>query len=118
MQSAPRPTTTATDTFDRAALRSARPGERIGAAHRRGRRYHSYVAELGGGLFANIADERLVGVGIEPVGDVLVRLDGRIDRIGDRRHRLRLVWAAPAAAGAVAAAGVAAGLVLGRRRAA
>lgn len=73
-----------------------------------GRRVSSYAREIPGGLFANVRDGRIVGVGIEPIGDVVVERDGRVVGLESSWHRARparLVWVAPlagAAAGAVA----------------
>jgi hypothetical protein len=100
-----------------AELMHEQVGAQVGPYRRRGRRYHSYARAIGGGLYANVIDARLVSFGVEPVADVVVGVDGSLEFI-DRRPVPRLVWAAPLGAAAATAGAVAAGLVLRRRQAA
>lgn len=89
----------------------AEAGVEVDVYRRRGRRYHSYARSVGGGLYANVVDGRLVGFGLEPVADVVVALDGQIQYV-DRRPVPVLAWAAPLGA----AAAMATGYVLRRAR--
>lgn len=90
-------------------------GAAVDAVRRRGRRYPSYAQAIGGGLYANVVDGRLVGFGIEPVAPVVIDREGRITSI-DRRPVPVLAWAAPLGAAAAAGAAVATGYVLRRSR--
>lgn len=96
-------------------------GSRMGAVRHHGRRCGTYARELGGGLYANVVDGSVTGLGIEPTGEWLVHRDGRMEQL-DIRRRLSLAWAAPIAGaaigGAAIAAGVTAGVVRRHRRAA
>ena len=62
-----------------------RAGQPWGAHRRHGRRYPTYSRELGGGLFANVVNGVVSSVGVEPVGDWVVRRSGRVE--GARPHR-------------------------------
>jgi hypothetical protein len=83
----------------RAAARRARVGWR---------RFDAVAVELPGRMFAAVAHGSIQGFGVEPVGDVLVGLDGRTHRLagGARGHvdRVRVALAA-ATAGTLATAG-------------
>lgn len=85
-------------------------------------RTHDDVAvALPGGLFGHVRNGRLVGFGLEPVGDVVVDRERHVTNLldGTKGH---LVWSrvVAVAGGATAAAGTVAGvvtaIVLGRRR--
>lgn len=87
-------------------------------------RSHDDVAvALPGGMFGHVHKGRLVGFGLEPVGDVLVESDRHVEDLidGSRGH---LVWgrvvavAGGAAAAASTVAGVTAAVLRGRREAA
>ena len=72
---------------------------------------------IGAGLVVNVINGRVTGFGLEPTTDLLVTRRGHI--VHPDRRRPVLVWAAPIAATAAAAAGaVATGVVLRHRRAA
>ena len=94
-----------------------RAGQPWGAHRHHGRRYPSYSRELGGGLFANV----VTSVGVEPVGDWVVRRSGRVEALvpAARPSRPTLVWAAPLATAAIGGAAFAASFALrhGRRAA-
>ncbi len=90
-------------------LRMMHTGDAAGTVRRRGRRLDTYAVAIGGGLFANVANGRVVGFGIEPVGPVL-----HAGPVPKKRH-LALALAAPIGAAAAAGAAVAAGLVLRHR---
>ncbi len=98
-----------------------RAGQPWGAHRRHGRRYPTYSRELGGGLFANVVDGVVTSVGVEPVGDWVVRRSGRVEALvpTTRPSRPALVWAAPLATAAIGGAAVAASFALrhGRRAA-
>lgn len=98
-----------------------RAGQPWGAHRRHGRRYLTYSQELGGGLFANVVNGVVTSVGVEPVGDWVVRRSGRVEAVVPtaRPQRPTLVWAAPLATAAIGGAAVAASLALrhGRRAA-
>lgn len=87
-------------------------------------RIHDDVAvALPGGLFGHVRNGRLVGFGLEPVGDVYVDEDRKVTDLldGGPGH---LLWgriaavAGGATAAASAVAGVVTAVVLGRRQAA
>ncbi len=100
-----------------AEITTGRAGERVGAFRRHGRRHPTYSLAIGGGLVANVVDGTLAGFGLEPCTDTLIARDGHVTH-RDRRRPM-LVWAAPLAGAAAAAAGaVATGVVLRHRRAA
>ncbi len=87
-------------------------------------RTHDDVAvALPGGLFGHVRNGRLVGFGLEPVGDVYVDQERRVSDLPDGGSG-HLLWGriAAVAGGATAAASTVAGvvtaIVLGRRRAA
>ena len=87
-------------------------------------RSHDDVAvTLPGGLFGHVQRGRLVGFGLEPVGDVLVESTHKVSDL-DGGNRGHLLWGriAAVAGGATAAASTVAGVVtavvLGRRRSA
>jgi hypothetical protein len=85
-------------------------------------RGHDDVAvALPGGLFGHVHKGRLVGFGLEPVGDVMVDSAHHVEVLddGERGH---VMWgrvaavAGGAAAAASTVAGVVTAVVLGRRR--
>jgi hypothetical protein len=87
-------------------------------------RTHDDVAvALPGGLFGHVRNGRLVGFGLEPVGDVFVDEERHVTDLPDGGSG-HLLWGriAAVAGGATAAASTVAGvvtaIVLGRRRAA
>ena len=87
-----------------------RAGDLVDAIWRRGRRRATFAHGIGGGLYANVVDGVLVGFGLEPIAGPFVPT--RVSR-----HNIVLVWAAPVAGAAAAAAGaVATGLVWRHRR--
>jgi hypothetical protein len=94
-----------------ADITAGRAGERVGSHRRYGRRYTTYSQVIGGGFVANVVDGRLVGFGTEPCTDLVIELDGRI--IHRDRRRPVLVWAAPIAGAAAAAAGAMAAAAAG-----
>ncbi len=85
-------------------------------------RSHDDVAvALPGGMFGHVHKGRLVGFGLEPVGDVVVDSNRHVEKLidGARGHVLWGRVAAVAGGSAAAAstvAGVVTALVLGRRR--
>ncbi len=88
-----------------------RAGEPVEAMWRHGRRRATFAQDIGGGMYANVVDGVLVGFGIEPVAGPFVSTMSPV------RHHAVLVWAAPLAGAAAAAAGaVATGLMLRHRR--
>lgn len=98
-------------------VRTARAGDPVGPYRRHGRRYPSYSLAIGGGLVVNVVNGRVAGFGLEPTTDLFVSPDGHF--VHRDRRRPALVWAAPLAATAAAAAGaVATSVVLRHRRAA
>lgn len=74
-------------------------------AHIGWRRFDAVAVELPGRLFAAVRNGRIQGFGVEPVGDVVVSLDGRTQHLagGDRGHldRVRVALAAAATSAAV-----------------
>jgi hypothetical protein len=85
-------------------------------------RTHDDVAvAMPGGMFGHVRNGKLVGFGLEPIGDVLVdsqrRVSELIDGSGGRFLWGRVVAIAGGSAAAVSSvAGVATAVVLGRRR--
>lgn len=85
-------------------------------------RAHDDVAvAMPGGMFGHVRNGKLVGFGLEPIGDVLVDSQRRVSNLMDG-SRGRVLWGriAAIAGGSAAAvssvAGVATAVVLGRRR--
>ena len=84
------------------------------------RRHDDVAVEMPGGLFGHVRDGKLVGFGLEPIGDVLVDSQRRVSSLLDG-DRGRVMWGrvAAVAGGSAAAvssvAGVATAVVLGRR---
>ena len=85
-------------------------------------RAHDDVAvAMPGGMFGHVRDGKLVGFGLEPIGDVLVDSQRRVTNLIDGSSG-RLLWGriAAIAGGSAAAvssvAGVATAVILGRRR--
>ena len=91
-----------------------RAGQPWGAHRWHGRRYATYSRELGGGLFANVVDGVVTSVGVEPIGDWMVRRSGRVESVVVGAHRTRptIVWAAPLATAAIGGAAVATSVAL------
>jgi hypothetical protein len=85
-------------------------------------RTHDDVAvAMPGGMFGHVRNGKLVGFGLEPIGDVLVdsqrRVSVLIDGSGGRFLWGRVVAIAGGSAAAVSSvAGVATAVILGRRR--
>ncbi|HTO00490.1 MAG TPA: hypothetical protein VL068_07430, partial [Microthrixaceae bacterium] len=84
-------------------------------------RTHDDVAvTLPGGLFGHVRNGKLVGFGLEPIGDVLVDSQRRVSNLVDG-EKGRVLWGrvAAVAGGSAAAvssvAGVATAVILGRR---
>jgi len=88
---------------------SKRAGDPVEAIWWRGRRRSSFSQCVGGGLRVNVVNGVLVGIGLEPVDGPDVPVPG------SPRHHVALLWAAPLAGAAAAAA---TGLVWRHRRAA
>jgi hypothetical protein len=82
-------------------------------------RSHDDVAvALPGGLFGHVRNGKLVGFGLEPVGDVYVDSERQVSDLPDGAKG-HLMWnrvAAVAGAAVSTAAGVATAILLGRRR--
>lgn len=85
-------------------------------------RAHDDVAvAMPGGMFGHVRDGKLVGFGLEPIGDVLVDSQRQVSRLLDGT-RGRVLWgrvaaiAGGSAAAASSVAGVATAIILGRRR--
>lgn len=84
-------------------------------------RTHDDVAvTLPGGLFGHVRNGKLVGFGLEPIGDVLVDSKRKVSSLADG-EKGRVLWGrvAAVAGGSAAAvssvAGVATAVILGRR---
>ena len=97
-----------------ADITAGRAGEQVGSHRRYGRRYTTYSQVIGGGFVANVVDGTLVGFGTEPCTGIVIELDGRI--VHRDRRRPVLVWAAPIAGAAAAAAGAMATSAILRHR--
>lgn len=84
------------------------------------RRHDDVAVSLPGGMFGHVRDGKLVGFGLEPIGDVLVDSQKRVTDLLDG-DRGRVMWGrvAAVAGGSAAAvssvAGVVAAVALGRR---
>lgn len=87
------------------------------------RRHDDVAVALPGGMFGHVREGKLVGFGLEPIGDVLVDSQRRVSDLLDG-SKGQLLWGrvAAVAGGSAAAvssmAGVATAIVVGRRRAA
>lgn len=85
------------------------------------RRHDDVAVALPGGMFGHVHKGKLVGFGLEPIGDVLVDSQRKVVDLIDG-SKGRVVWGrvAAVAGGSAAAissvAGVATAVVLGRRR--
>lgn len=96
--------------------------ELASAANTAFRAHDDVAVELPGGLFGHVHKGRLVGFGLEPVGDVLVERDHHVADLPDGSPG-HLVWgrvaavAGGAAAAASTVAGVTAAVLHGRRHA-
>ncbi len=85
------------------------------------RKHDDVAVALPGGLFGHVHKGRLVGFGLEPVGDVVVESDRHVEDLldGTGGHFLWNRFAAVAGGAAAAAstvAGVTAAVIHGRRR--
>jgi hypothetical protein len=85
------------------------------------RRHDDVAVALPGGMFGHVHKGKLVSFGLEPIGDVLVDSQRRVNDLidGDKGEFLwgRVVAVAGGTAAAVSSvAGVATAVVLGRRR--
>jgi hypothetical protein len=94
--------------------------ERAKAANSAFRTHEDVAVALPGGLFGHVRNGRLVGFGLEPVGDVYVDEERHVTDLPDGGPG-QLLWGriAAVAGGATAAASTVAGVVtilLGRRR--
>lgn len=84
------------------------------------RRHDDVAVALPGGLFGHVREGKLVGFGLEPIGDVLVDSQRKVSSLLDG-DRGRVMWGrvAAVAGGSAAAvssvAGVVAAVALGRR---
>lgn len=84
------------------------------------RRHDDVAVTLPGGLYGHVRDGKLVGFGLEPIGDVLVDSKRHVSNLLDG-ERGRVMWGrvAAVAGGSAAAvssvAGVVAAVALGRR---
>lgn len=84
------------------------------------RRHDDVAVTLPGGMFGHVRDGKLVGFGLEPIGDVLVDSQRRVSKLLDGESG-RVMWGrvAAVAGGSAAAvssvAGVVAAVALGRR---
>lgn len=88
-------------------------------------RVHDSVAvALPGGMFGQVRDGKLISIGLEPIGDVIVDAQHKVTSMldGDKGRvlwgRVAAVVGGSAAAASSIAAGVVAAVVLGRRRSA
>jgi hypothetical protein len=75
------------------------------------RRFTDFAVETPSSMFVHVRDGRVAGIGIEPLGDVLVALDGTVTRLldGGRGNLDRVRVAVTAGVGATIAAAAAAG---------
>lgn len=85
-------------------------------------RAHDDVAvSMPGGMFGHVRNGKLVGFGLEPIGDVLVDSQRKVSSLVDG-SKGRVLWgrvaavAGGSAAAASSVAGVATAIILGRRR--
>lgn len=84
------------------------------------RRHDDVAVTLPGGMFGHVRDGKLVGFGLEPIGDVLVDSQKRVSDLLDG-ERGKVLWGrvAAVAGGSAAAvssvAGVVTAVALGRR---
>jgi hypothetical protein len=85
------------------------------------RRHDDVAVALPGGMFGHVHKGKLVGFGLEPIGDVLVDSQRKVSDLVDG-SKGQLLWGrvAAVAGGSAAAvssvAGVATAVILGRRR--
>lgn len=85
------------------------------------RRHDDVAVALPGGMFGHVHKGKLVGFGLEPIGDVLVDSQRKVSDLvdGSKGHLLwgRVAAVAGGSAAAVSSvAGVATAVILGRRR--
>jgi len=117
-------TETLTDTISDGVATAVQNAVELARSANSAFRAHDDVAvAMPGGMFGHVRDGKLVGFGLEPIGDVLVDSQRRVSDLLDG-SRGRFLWGRVAAiAGGSAAAvssvaGVVTAVVLGRRRAA
>ena len=119
------PSTTLTDTINSASAAFERTVmnalELAQSANSVFRRHDDVAVALPGGMFGHVHKGKLVGFGLEPIGDVLVDSQRKVVDLIDG-GKGKVVWGrvAAVAGGSAAAissvAGVATAVVLGRRR--
>jgi hypothetical protein len=115
-------TDTITETFSDAVATTVQNAVELARSANSAFRSHDDVAvAMPGGLFGHVRDGKLVGFGLEPIGDVLVDSQRRVSRLIDGSPG-RVMWgrvaaiAGGSAAAASSVAGVVTAVVLGRRR--
>lgn len=118
----PKLTETLTGTISEAVSAAAQNAVELARAANSAFRAHDDVAvAMPGGMFGHVRNGKLVGFGLEPIGDVLVDSQRKVSRLVDGSPG-RVLWGriAALAGGSAAAvssvAGVATAVVLGRRR--
>src|SRR5690606_19176723 len=114
-------TETLTDTISDAVATAVQNAVDLARAANSAFRAHDDVAvTLPGGLFGHVRNGKLVGFGLEPIGDVLVDSKRKVSSLADG-EKGRVLWGrvAAVAGGSAAAvssvAGVATAVILGRR---
>ena len=117
-------TETLTDTISDAVATAVQNAVDLARSANSAFRAHDDVAvAMPGGLYGHVRDGKLVGFGLEPIGDVLVDSQRRVTDLLDGSPG-RVLWgrvaaiAGGSAAAASSVAGVVTAIVLGRRRAA
>lgn len=119
------PSTTLTDTINSASAALERTVqnalEMAQSANSAFRRHDDVAVALPGGMFGHVHKGKLVGFGLEPIGDVLVDSQRKVvDLIDGTKGKVLWGRVAAVAGGSAAAissvAGVATAVILGRRR--
>jgi hypothetical protein len=119
------PSTTLTDTINSASAVLERTVqnalEMAQSANSAFRRHDDVAVALPGGMFGHVHKGKLVGFGLEPIGDVLVDSQRKVvDLIDGSKGKVLWGRVAAVAGGSAAAissvAGVATAVILGRRR--
>jgi hypothetical protein len=119
------PSTTLTDTINSASAALERTVqnalEMAQSANSAFRRHDDVAVALPGGMFGHVHKGKLVGFGLEPIGDVLVDSQRKVvDLIDGSKGKVLWGRVAAVAGGSAAAissvAGVATAVILGRRR--
>lgn len=115
-------TDTLTDTFSEAVSTAVQNALELARSANSAFRVHDDVAvAMPGGMFGHVRNGKLVGFGLEPIGEVLVDSQRHVSKLIDGAPG-RVMWGRVAAiAGGSAAAvssvaGVVTAVVLGRRR--